>query len=363
MKTNKIPKYPPVWFLKISNRFRHFLVRFARRFTAPNVTIIELVQNFYVARAIGVVAELNIAEHLKSGSKNIKDLANLSNSHEESLYRLLRMLVSQGIFIEKRNKVFEQNILSNTLINEPDSMRNMIIHQVNSINWKFFEELNNVVKTGENAAAKVIGMDIFDYLEANPEKNDTYNNAMNTTSLMLSYALVAEYNFKKTKCIVDIGGGQGVLLSIILNQNKHLTGKVFDLPHVVNGSKTIFEKYGVDERAELVSGSFFDFIPKGGDTYIMKSIIHFMSNEEGVNLLKMIKNVLPKNGKLLIVEPIIENHNRYSFAKLYDIQMMVGRSEGKERTHDEYKSLIEQAELKLNRVVHTAAPFSVIEVI
>ncbi len=338
------------------------MVRLARKLTPANIAIIEIVQSFYVSRAIGVAADLNLAEYLKNGKRSIIELAKLTKTHEESLYRLMRMLTSQGIFIEKENSVFANNRLSNTLLDKQDSMRHMVIHQVNSINWKMFEELNHVVKTGENAAQKVLGMDVFEYLEKNPDRNKIYNHAMTNSSLMLSYAILSEYNFSKAKNIIDIGGGQGILLAMILYKYKSVRGKVFDLPHVVEGTKKIFKQYGVSDRAETISGNFFKNIPKGGDMYFLKSIIHNLSDNQCIHLLKDIKSVIPEKGKILIFEPIVEKNNRYSFAKLYDIQMLVGRSGGKERTRKEFEEIIQQSGLKLNRIVQTAAPFSIIEV-
>lgn len=358
----KTPKYPPAKILKLFERFRYFLVRLSRKLTPANIAIVEMVQAFYITRAIGVAADLNLSEYLKNNEQSIIELAKLTKTHEESLYRLMRMLVSQGVFIEKENRVFANNRLSNTLLDKQDSMRHMVIHQVNGINWKMFEELDHVVKTGENAAKKVLGIDVFEYLEKNPEKNKIYNEAMTNSSLMLSYAILSEYNFSKVKNIIDIGSGQGILLAMILNKYNNIKGKIFDLPHVVEGAKKIFKQYGVYDRVETISGNFFETIPAGSDIYFLKNIIHYLSDEQCIKLLKDIKAVLPVNGKILIFEPVIENNNRYSFAKLYDIQMLVSRNGGKERTRKEFEEIIQQSDLKLNRIIQTAAPFSIIEV-
>lgn len=358
----KIPHYPPAKILKIFERFRYFLIRLSRKLTPANVSIIEIVQGFYVTRAIGVAADLNLAEHLKNSSKSVTELAKLTDADEESLYRLMRMLASQGIFIEQENKIFTNNRLSKTLLDQQDSMRHMVIHQVNGINWKMFEKLDYVVKTGNNAAQQVLGMDVFEYLEKNPNNNKIYNQAMTNSSLMLSYAVLSEYNFKNAKTIIDIGGGQGILLSMILHKYKTVNGIVFDLDHVVAGAKEIAKQYHLIDRLKTISGNFFESIPEGGDIYLLKSIIHNLSDEQCIKLLKDIKNVLPEKGKILILEPIIKNDNRYSFAKLYDIQMLVGRSGGKERTKDEFIEIIKNSELKINKIIETAAPFSIIEI-
>ncbi|MFO7828263.1 MAG: methyltransferase [Bacteroidales bacterium] len=359
----RIPKYPSPFIVKALEKFRYFLFKMSRKFTAPNIAIVEMVQAFYVSKAIGVAAELNIAEYLKEKERNISELAQLTNTNEESLYRLMRMLASQGIFKEKKNRVFAQNRLSKTMIDRTDSMRFMIMHLANTVNWNLFDELYHVVKTGKNASEQVLGMNVFEYLEKYPEKNKIYNTAMTNSSLMLSYAILSEYRFKNANCIVDIGGGHGTLLSMILIKNKNLKGILFDLPHVIKDADENFKNHNIADRVELISGSFYDTIPTGGDVYIMKNIIHNLSDQKAVEILKRIKDVLPEKGKILIIEPLIINNNRYSFAKLFDIQMMVSLDGGKERTKDEYIQMIEKAGLKLNRIVQTAAPFPLIEII
>ncbi|MFP4023399.1 MAG: methyltransferase [Thiohalospira sp.] len=359
---SRIPKYPSPFIIKAFDRFRYFLYKLSRKFTAPNIAIVEMVQSFYVSKAIGVAAELNIAEHLKEHDKNISELAKLTGSHEESLYRLMRMLASQGIFKEKDNRVFAQNRLSKTLVNQTDSMRYMVMHLANTVNWKLFDDLHNVVKTGKNASEKVLGMNIFEYLEKYPEKNNVYNTAMTNSSLMLSYAILSKYSFKDAKYIIDIGGGHGILLSMILLKNKHLKGILFDLPHVIKDADKNFRNYHVSERVKYIEGSFFEIIPSGGDIYIMKNILHNLSDQKAIDILKNIKDVLPEKGNILIIEPVISHKNRYSFAKLFDIQMMVSQDGGKERTKEEYNQIINQAGLKLNRIIKTVAPFSLIEI-
>lgn len=363
MQQLKIPKYPPAKILKVFENFRHLLVRLSRRLTPANIATIEMVQEFYVAKAIGVAAALNLAEYLKTGQKMVSELAELTGSHEESLYRLMRMLASQGVFKENKNRYFENNRLSKTLLDQENSMRHMVIHLVNGINWKMFEKLDLVIKTGKNAAVEILGMDVFEYLARNPDKNEIYNKAMTNNSLMLSYAVLSEYNFSKAKNIVDIGSGQGILLSMILSKYKHINGKAFDLQHVVNGAKKIAEKLGVSNRLEIISGNFFDVIPDGGDIYFLKSIIHNLSDEQCIDILMRIKTKLPENGKILIFEPIIENNNQYSFAKLFDIEMLISLEGGKERTKEEFKKMVSQSGLRINRIIQTAAPFSIIEII
>src|SRR6476469_4299505 len=60
------------------------------------------------SRAIYIAAKLGLADYLKDGPKSVEDLAEETKTHPDSLYRLLRMLSSIGIFAETKNEGDEQ---------------------------------------------------------------------------------------------------------------------------------------------------------------------------------------------------------------------------------------------------------------
>src|SRR4030042_1341275 len=93
----QFPKIPPLFFVRFFDRMRNLFIHLHRRFTHPNVSVFEMVHNFWLAASIGVVAELGIADILKKGDKSIRELAEMTNTHEDSLYRIMRMLASNDI--------------------------------------------------------------------------------------------------------------------------------------------------------------------------------------------------------------------------------------------------------------------------
>ena len=60
------------------------------------------------SQAIYIVAKLRIADYLKDGPKSVEELAEETKTHPDSLYRLLRMLSSIGIFAETKGEDQEQ---------------------------------------------------------------------------------------------------------------------------------------------------------------------------------------------------------------------------------------------------------------
>ncbi len=200
MKNQKnIAKFPPVWIFKILSGLRRFLNNLYYRLVPANVAVFEKAQRFWIAKALGVACELNLADIVGSESKTINEIANKAETLPQPLYRLMRALASDGVFKETKKQVFINTPLSNALMDGKGSMKYMIQHQLNETNWEIINELSYSVKTGESAALKLLGTDIFGHLQKHPGKNELYNKAMTNTSDISSAAFVAAYDFSGIK--------------------------------------------------------------------------------------------------------------------------------------------------------------------
>lgn len=326
-----------------------------------NIAVFEKTQLFWIAKSLGVACELNLADIIGEGSRSVDFLAKETNTHSPSLYRLLRALASDGIFSEIQPGVFVNTSLSKALMEGRGSMKYMIQHQMNNTNWDVVNELGYSIKTGKSAAVKLFGSDIFEHLKNSPEKNELYNKAMTNTSDISSAAIVSAYDFSGINKLVDIGGGEGYLLSVILSQYPNMNGVVLDFPHVVEAARENFKKFGVTNRTEVLAGDFFDSISVRADAYIMKNIIHAFDDQTCQLILQKIKGVMEPQSKLLIIDTVIPPDNRAAFGKILDLQMMIITNGGKERTQNEFESLLLKSGFKFNRVVDTASPFSIVE--
>lgn len=359
----KTPWVPPAALFSIIKGLRTFFRKMENAFIPPTVVVFEKAQQIWIAKALGVACEMNLADFLKSGPKKIEEIAKESNTHTLSLYRLMRALAGEGIFKESQGRVFSNTRLSEALTSKAGSMKYMIQHQMNETNWRIIGKLDYSIATGQNAAREVLGTNIFDHLAKNPEKNELYNKAMTNTSALSSAAILAAYSFRDFKCAVDIGGGEGHLLANILKKNGHLRGILFDFAHVVKNAGTTFDQSGTGDRVQIVPGNFFETIPEGGDAYIMKNILHAFDDPTCIGLLKNIRNNMKNKARLLIIETVISENNKPEFGKLFDLQMLLGTDGGKERTQKEFQFILEEAGFRLKRVIPTVSPFSIVEAV
>jgi hypothetical protein len=327
----------------------------------PPMQLMEMLFGFAASRAIGALAELRIADHLKSGPKTADELAGLVDVHSRSLYRVLRAAASIGVFSEDHEHCFSLTALAEPLLSDnPASLRDFAVMIATDWQFQTWAELPYSVKTGKPAFDKVHGMTSFDYFWSKPAAGKVFNDAMTSNSAFSSVAVVNSYDFSFIDRLVDVGGGHGFLLASVLAKYPNLQGVLYDTPATIKEAEALLARHGVTERCETIGGDFFQSVPQDGDAYLMKHIIHDWDDEQCIKILSNCRKAMNEGGKVLVVEMVVPEGNTPSPAKFLDLQMLLYLP-GCERTEAEYRQLFDRAGLELTRVVPTRSPFSVLE--
>jgi O-methyltransferase/methyltransferase family protein len=329
----------------------------------PGWQIMELGAGYRPAACIYITAKLKIADLLVSGPKQVSELASVNGVNEDALYRVLRAIASLGVFREVAPHRFENTPLSDTLRSDvPGSSRDAILFLSDPMHLRIFAELLHSVETGGTAFKKATGMEPFEFFQQNADENQAFNAAMTSISEQSVPPVIEAYDFGESGTLADIGGGHGILLSMILRKHKGLKGIVFDLPHVVEGAKARIESFGLASRCEIVGGDFFQAVPPA-DSYVMKSIIHDWDETRAITILKnCAKAMRNSSGKIILIEMLIAPGNEPNLAKWLDLEMLA-MAGGRERTEAEYAELFAKAGLRLSRVVRSQSPFGAIEAV
>jgi len=267
-----------------------------------------------------------------------------------------------GVFKELEEKRFEQTPASDFLRSDhPQSLRPFVLFFPDPLHFRFYSNLMHSVRTGETTGKVTVGTELFDYLKNHPEDSETFNAAMVNMTHMFVPAVLEAYDFGETQTLVDVGGGHGSVLASILQKYPKMKGILVDIDHVVAGAHPYLKSTGVADRCQTVASDFFKSVPAGGDTYIMKNIIHDWDDERSITILKNIRAALgnTERGKVLLLEIVI-GPGANPLGYLADIEMMVLPG-GRERSEQEYRALFAKAGFRLTRIVPTQSPQSVIE--
>lgn len=327
---------------------------------SPQEKIARMVTASWVAQAIYVAAKLGIADMLEDGPRTAEELAEASETHARSLYRLLRALASLGIFSEGEGRQFSLTPMAECLRTVGPGSQRALALMAGEEQYHAWGDLLWSVKTGQTAFDKVYGRPIFDYLAERPEQARIFDAAMTSIHGRETAAFLDAYDLAGVEVVADIGGGNGSTLAGILTRHPALKGILYDLPGVADHASKELDAAGLSGRCEAVGGSFFESVPGGADVYLLRHIIHDWDDEKAKTILKHVHDAMDTGARLLVVETVIPPGNEPSFAKVLDLTMLLIPG-GQERTEEEYRALFAAAGFRLTKIVPTAADVSVIE--
>jgi hypothetical protein len=140
-----------------------------------------------------------------------------------------------------------------------------------------------------------------------------------------------------------------------VRSHPHLNGILFELPDIIAIAD-------VDETIQPVAGNFFESVPTGGDAYLMRWILHDWDDEKSSLILKNCHQAMPDHAKLLLIESIIPPGNEPSPAKFGDLIMLL-LTGGRERSEEEYRSLLRSNGFELTHLMPTPSMLSIIEAV
>lgn len=329
---------------------------------APPKELLQMADAFIVNRCLGAVAKLGVADLLAVEPKSVAELATELKVNESALCRVLRALASVGVFEETGSRVFGNNRVSHFLRSDvPGSLRARFVFGWSEFVYAPYGEILYSIETGQPASIKVHGMGDFEYLQQHPEQARIFDDAMTGMSAAVGPAVAVAYDFGRWGSVMDVGGGNGMLLASILRAHPKLRGVLADLPHVLERARERgFLSGELEARAAMQPCDFFREVPSGCRAYVMKSVIHDWDDEKAHKILSNCRRAVPNDGALLLVEFGLAEGNEPSPGKLVDVAMLV-LTGGKERTTDEYRELLGGAGFRLNRAVPTPTGMIVIE--
>ncbi len=329
------------------------------------LALFQMITGHYLSRAIYLAARLGIADLLSVGPQHYAELAKATGMHAPSLYRVMRLLASAGVFEEKEDGRFALTPIGEWLRRGvPGSRHSVALLFAGPMQHRSWDDLLYSVQTGSVAFDHAFGMGAFEYLAQHTEEAAIFNEAMTGATAQTATAVAAAYDFSSLGTIVDVGGGHGILLATILKANPGLRGVLFDLPHVIEGAKKQMQDAGLAGRCEVIPGDFFEAVPAGGDAYLLKHVIHDWDDPRAITILRNCGRAMALQGKLLLVEMALPARMDQSPASRImagsDVNMLVNVG-GRERTEAEFRALFEAAGFRLARIVPTQALSSVLE--
>lgn len=350
--------WKPAIFRKVG-KLKHLLGGLARHLAPPEFSLLEAVTSYWLPSSLVAVTKLGVPEQLKDGARDVGEIARALGLHEDSLYRVLRALAREGFLVEAPARSFALTALSRPLLADaPNSMRHMVLNAGAEWSQRVWGSLAHSIKTGDDAFTHIYQQSFWQYLAEHPEDGEHFHGAMLDHTMRVADVIAASHDFSAYSSIVDVGGGAGHLVGAILARYPKLRGTVFDVPQVHERAPATLARLGVGARCEVVAGDMFERVPEGNDVYVLKNIVHGLSDADAEKVLTTCRRAMTDKGTMLLVESVVPDRGPY--LQFLDLQMLINTNGGRERTREEFERLFARAGFRLTAVVENPSPVALL---
>ena len=316
--------------------------------------MLQLLSSLWVTRAVGTFARLGLADVMEDGVEDHTAIAAARGLVADRVYRLLRALSTLGLVTESTRGRFTLTPLGRLLSSHaPNNTRTTAIF-LNDYFADMWTHLDDAL-TGERSAFEALkGRPFFDWLAANPDEARRFNRMMLEVHGPETPAIVAAYDFSRFDHIVDVGGGNGSLLSAVLAAYPDRRATLFDMAEAIAAAKR--GEGGPLPGVSFVAGDVFTTAaPEGGDIYLIRHLMHDYDDVDCVRILGNVRRAMRPDGRVLVLEAPLPSDDRPGPGRWLDLQVMM-LCGGRERTVEEYAALFERAGLRLAQTLPTKHP-------
>jgi hypothetical protein len=318
-----------------------------------------LVFGAMAAEVVFAAARMRVADLLGDGGRSAAEIARDIGADEEAVTRLLRTLAALELVSEPAPAQFRLTVAGQLLrSDQPESMHAIVRTFGDPTMLSAWRELDTAIRTGRPTFEKVYGTSFFNHLLANPELSEQFNCAMRQGTVVAAQQLLQHYDFGPFRMIADIGGGDGTLLAEVLRAYPGLRGILFDTADGLAQADRTLTGANVGDRCAIRAGDFLAAAPVGAELYLLKSVLQDWDDDRVGMILAHIRRVIPDDGRLLIIEPVLPevfDASVPSTMYLSDLNMLVNLG-GRLRTRSDFKQLCERAGFTLQTVTSLPPP-------
>lgn len=208
--------------------------------TEPALALRRLINGYQVSQAIHAAATLGVADLLLDGPLPAAALAARAGADPDALHRLLRALAAVNLFHELSEGTFALAPLGEALCRgAPGSCAAWARLAGRPAGWSAWGALTHGIRTGENPFQHVHGTDAWTWRAARPEEGAIFDAAMRESSTRIAAAFAQVAELGRFRHAVDVGGGDGTLLTEILGRFPALSGTLLDQPGVVDRKSVV----------------------------------------------------------------------------------------------------------------------------
>lgn len=309
--------------------------------------------------AIRVAVGSGLPALIEDGERTLDSLARATDMPPDRLVRLLRYLDARELLRQDHSGDYHLTQFGRQVL-KPGRPAYLINpqHALGRAELSFMY-LDDALRTGNPGYERLYGTPFWEHMDQVPELGASLDECMEEDSHGIARAIKGCYDWSTVDHLVDVGGGRGVVLRELLIDQPSMRGTVLDLPRAAAEAESAIKRDGLESCCNVVAASCFDPIPVTGAKYLLSNILHDWDDSQSVEILKRCAEAAGSDGRVLIVEEVPElgaDMRRFTHS---DLQMLLFFG-GRERSLDEYETLLTKAGLKFESGIPTRTSYGIL---
>jgi demethylspheroidene O-methyltransferase len=302
--------------------------------------LFDLCAGFVYSQILLASVRLRLFEHLAPGPQSARELAPQLSLSLDSTLLLLDAAVSLKLAQKRSASRYGLGPLGAALLGNPGVVA-MIEHHA-----MLYADLSDPVALlrghgGGRLAGYWPYAGTAKLADLPTEAITPYTALMSASQPMIAQEVINAYSFRKHRCLLDVGGGDGAFLAAVASHAPDLRMVLFDLPAVADKASERFRSSGLSSRAVAMGGSFLsDRLPDGADIVSLIRIIHDHDDHNVMTLLRSVREMLPDDGTLLIAEPISGVRGTEQIGDAYFAFYLMAMGSGRPRTFARLREML-----------------------
>ena len=281
--------------------------------------ILEAASGFMAAKHLFVASEIGLFSALADASLSLDELAERTGVHRASVRIVADAMAALGFVAREGDRYRNEPVSQVFLAGQTPADLRPFLRFWDQISYPAWMHLEEAIRTRR----RVFG-------ELSPEQNEIISRGVEAITAGAAHALAQSYDFSRHRRVLDLGGGTGSHVRILVQHYPELDATLFETPPVAAIARKALAGTEAGARIEVVEGDFFrELIPAGHDAVLLANVIHLFSPEHNRELLSRIREgVAPKTTLLLIDFWTDASHTQPVFAALMAGEFLAFTGEG-----------------------------------
>jgi demethylspheroidene O-methyltransferase len=319
--------------------------------------LFDLVSGFVYSQVLFAVVRLRLLERIADEPRTLDDLMRHCGMDREATERLLAAAIALRLVNHRTGARFGLGDLGAALLANPGVIAMVEHHAL------FYRDLDDPVALLRGEPRDTNLSRYWAYAthgkpgELAEDRVADYSRLMAVSQSFIAAEILDAYPVHRHARVVDVGGGEGAFIMAAAERAPDTHFTVVDLPAVAFRARQKFQASALSGQLDAVGADMFNAaLPEGADLMTLIRVLYDHDRAKVLTLLKAVHRALPKNGTLLVSEPMRGTPGAESMGDAYFGFYLTAMRSGKVRSADEISALLREAGFSETRPLATRNP-------